>query len=141
VQAWSGTDGSHLRRLDGPDISVYSLAVGGPNGAVYGGRTGSISVWSGTDGSCQGTLEGDQGNAVEALAVADDGTVFGGHSGHSILVWSHGEQYSRILIGHTDFIAALVIGTQGRLYSGSYDTSHTTIRVWSVANGALVLYY
>jgi hypothetical protein len=33
VRAWSGTDGSHLRTLDGPGTRVYSLAVGGPNGA------------------------------------------------------------------------------------------------------------
>jgi WD40 repeat protein len=131
VRAWSGTDGSHLRDLDGPALRVYSLAVGGPNGAVYGGTTGTIRVWSGTDGSCQGTLEGDPDETVEKLAVTEDGTVFAADTDYSIQVWSDREQL-RTLIGHTDCISALVIGTQGRLYSGSFDT---TIRVWSVANG------
>jgi WD40 repeat protein len=130
VRAWSGTDGSHLRTLDGPGTSVYSLAVGGPNGAVYGGTTGTIQVWSGTDGSCQRILEGHLVNGM-ALAVAEEGTVFAGAFDHSIRVWSD-KEHARTLIGHTECISALVIGTQGRLYSGSWDT---TIRVWSVAHG------
>jgi WD40 repeat protein len=99
---------------------------------VYGGTTNDTRVWSGTDGSCQGILESDPTAGVKALAVAEDGTLFVSDSNdHLIRAWSNGE-HVRTLTGHTDHVAALAIGTQGRLYSASFDM---TIRVWAVAHG------
>jgi WD40 repeat protein len=39
------------------------------------------------------------------------------------------------LVGHTDVVFALVVSSDGKVYSGSLDG---TVRVWSIVNGALL---
>jgi hypothetical protein len=132
--AWSGTGRSYLRALDDTNLVGFGssvLAVGGPDSTVYApcpSGSGSICVWSGTDGRCLDAIHTP--SKVLALAVAVDGTLF--VSSHTVIrAWSKGE-HVRTILGHSDTVVALAIGTQGRLYSGSDDT---TIRVWSIADG------
>jgi WD40 repeat protein len=80
-------------------------------------------------------LEGHPGGIVWALAIAADGTLFSGASDDGpIRVWSEGE-HVRTLVGHTADVRALAIGTHGKVYSGSIDS---TVRVWSISDGALL---
>jgi hypothetical protein len=111
---------------------VFSLAVG-PDGTVYCGGNGAISVLSGVNGSKVRTLEGHT-RLVCCLAVAPDGTVYSGSYDNTVRVWSGADgAHLRTLAGHISGIWEVAIGPNGKVYSGSMDH---TVRVWSEDDGA-----
>jgi len=73
IRVWSGTDGTHLKTLEGHTSAIFALAVG-LDGKVYSASAlvySTIRVWWGVDGRLLHTLKRD--HSVFALAVTDVG--------------------------------------------------------------------
>jgi hypothetical protein len=120
------------RALHGYWGVVACMALG-PNETIYALCEHAVRVWSTRDGQLLQTFDGFTSGP---LAVAQDGTMYCGTYDRTIPVWS-GENGShlRTLTGHTTAIAALAIGANGNVFSGSHTCARLQPQLMMLAGG------
>lgn len=120
--------------LRGHTNRINALA-GLPDGRLVSGSADeTIAIWDLTTEDSR-ILEGHiDVTALAVLPHPNNTRIVSGFADGTIHIWGlpGGNGNNQVLIGHTDWINALVVLPDGRLASGSNDT---TIRIWDLATG------
>ena len=153
IRLWDGTSGAEVARLEGYASSVEALTLLA-DGRLASGSGGNLSLentirlWDVTSRTSTAPLGGHTG-PITALTLLADGRLASGSEDSTIRLWDvasgpklaktidlwgiASDQELARLEGHSAKIAALTLLADGRLASGSEDS---TIRLWDVASGA-----
>eukprot|EP00037_Helgoeca_nana_P033437 m.417900 g.417900 ORF g.417900 m.417900 type:complete len:463 (-) comp30667_c0_seq1:55-1443(-) len=138
VRAWSGADGTLVRRLPIQANPMHRIVVcSGTGNIISSAHDGALHIWSGEDGSLVERVAGL--GHIHNLAVSPTGELYvavpiiGGAAIHVL----SSKDYSKVrkLMGHTGYIHSLTCGADGSVYSASSDRS---VRAWSGVDGAVL---
>lgn len=117
IRIWSNR--KHVQTIEDHLGFIYALAIG-KDGKIYSGSSEETSI---RVRDCDGTPLRDleAGGIVRALAVGLGGKIFSA-SGNLISVWSGKDgTHLHSLSKHQHNIKSIVVGNDGRIYSGSWD--------------------
>ena len=125
IKVWCRQTWACLRTLTGHTNSVSRFAL--HDGKLFSASWDkSIKIWDTTTWACVRTLDYD--NAVFTVLVRGDKVVAGLRNGTIVVKKTDTGETLSTLKGHTGMTQALLILNDGRLVSGSHDS---TLKVWA----------